>query len=94
MENIFLAGDYTICFHFLWHVLLIMLQEANPKFYKEHLMMAKEGIELGACCLNNREHQTLGNCRVTASFVFGKESGGRGVPLTPPMLVGIAVPFV
>lgn len=24
-----------------------MLQEANPKFYKEQLMMAKQGIELG-----------------------------------------------
>lgn len=64
MENIFLVGDYTICFHFLWHVLLIMLQEANPKFYKEQLMMAKEGIELGACCHNNRERQAPGSCRV------------------------------
>lgn len=41
MENTFLAGDYPICFHIPWHVFLIMLQEANPKFYKEQFMLVK-----------------------------------------------------
>lgn len=70
MENILLAGDYTICFPFPWHVLLIMLQEANPKFYEEQLMMAKLRIELG-------DHGPGG---AAVSSMFGKELGSWLIP--------------
>lgn len=61
MENILLGGDYTICFHFPWHVLLIMLQESNPKLHKEKRVMAKLGIQLRVCCHNSTEGFTHGS---------------------------------
>lgn len=73
-----------------------MLQKANPKFYKEQLMMAKQGIELGARCHNNRERRTRGSCGVALSSCLGRSQGdgGCGMLVTPPTLVGIIVSLV
>lgn len=65
-----------------------MLQEANPKFYKEQLMMAKQGVELGARCHNNQERRAPGSCSAVSSLCLGR-SQEPGVLLTPPKSLGI-----
>jgi len=68
-----------------------MLQEANPKFYKEQLMMAVWGIELGARCRNRSAHQARGSpAELLRAPCLGR---GWGPLLTPPAFVGIAVPL-
>lgn len=66
-----------------------MLQEANPKLCKERLVMAKQGIQLRACCPNSRERITQGSTTPRRVSWLGGSRAQRVMLLLPSPLAVI-----